>query len=72
MKNSEIINIAKQELDVVKVIASSVCQIKDEDVKAKIDYVLKYLDCDAYNDQARSGFRIFAQKLKELINEDSK
>jgi len=67
MSNGEILNLVKDEFSIVDVIGSTILRIKDEDTKARIDDLLRYMDCEAYNEHAREGFRIFAKRLKEIL-----
>ncbi|MBR4625822.1 MAG: hypothetical protein IKO56_09840 [Alphaproteobacteria bacterium] len=73
MKNEEIIEIVKQTCSiqdiVVGCIGTTLLRCKEEDFKRKIEQTLAYLDCEAYNDDARGGFRIFAKTLLSVINE---
>lgn len=73
MKNEEIIEIVKQTCNVqdllIGCIGNTLLRCKEEDFKKKIEKTLEYLDCDAYNDEARGGFRIFAKQLLSVINE---
>ena len=74
MKNEELLNILSKELNVqellVNYIGISVAKCKDVDFRKKIQSVLDYLDCDAYEDKVRNGFRIFAKELEKLLNYD--
>jgi len=67
MDNEEIKQFIVKNVKYEEHLSDIVCQIKDEDFQAKIQNVLKYLDCDAYNESAREGFRIFARHLLEVI-----
>lgn len=48
-------------------IGISVAKVKNVDFKKKIQNTLAYLDCDAYEDKVRNGFRIFAKELEKII-----
>lgn len=54
---------------IIESIGMTMAKVKDEDFKKKIEQTLAYLDCEAYNDEARGGFRIFAKQLLSVINE---
>lgn len=73
MKNEEIIEIVKQTCNIqdmlVGCIGNTLLRCKEEDFKKKIERTLAYLDCDAYPDDTRLGFRIFAKQLLKIINE---
>lgn len=71
MKNEELVGLLSKELNVqellVNCIGISVATCKDEDFKKKIQYTLSYLDCDAYEESVRRGFRIFAKELEKVL-----
>ena len=67
MSNGEILNLVKEEFNIVDAVGGTILRIKDEDTKARIDGLLRYMDCEAYNEHAREGFRIFAKRLKEIL-----
>ena len=73
MSNEEIIKIVNDTCSIQNIVVTCIGQTllrcKEEDFKKKVEYVLQYLDCDAYNDEARGGFRIFAKKLLSVIDE---
>lgn len=73
MKNEEIIKIVNETCSIQNIVVTCIGQTllrcKEEDFKRKIEQTLAYLDCDAYNDEARGGFRIFAKQLLSVINE---
>lgn len=54
---------------IIESIGMTMAKVKDEDFKKKIEQTLAYLDCEAYNDEARGGFRIFANQLLRIIDE---
>lgn len=68
MDNEEIKQFIVEKVKFEEYLSDIVCQIKDEDFQKKIQNVLKYLDCDVYNESTRSGFRIFARQLLEVIS----
>ena len=72
MRNEEIVNVVASMVNPAKLAAETTCQIKDEDFIKKIDSVLSYYDCEAYKDETREGFRIFASALKNLIQPNNK
>lgn len=47
------------------------CRLKDESFKQLIEKTLKYMDCDAYTDSARVGFRAFAKQLNTFMDEEN-
>ena len=73
MKNEEIVNILSKELNVQAMlfncIGISVAKVKDVDFRKKIQNTLAYLDCDAYDENVRHGFRIFAKELEKIIEQ---
>ena len=73
MKNEEIIKIVNETCSIQNIVVTCIGQTllrcKEEDFKKKIEQTLAYLDCDAYLDDARSGFRIFAKQLLKIIDE---
>lgn len=72
MSNEEIAKLVASMINPAKLAADTTCRIKDEDFIKKIDSVLSYYDCEAYKDETREGFRIFASALKNLIQPDNK
>lgn len=72
MGNEEIANLVASMVNPAKLAATTTCRIKDEDFIKKIDSILSYYDCEAYRDETREGFRIFASALKKLIQPDDK
>ena len=72
MNNEEIVNVVASMVNPAELAATTTCRIKDEDFIKKIDSVLSYYDCEAYKDETREGFRIFASALKNLIQSDNK
>lgn len=73
MKNEELVNILSKELNVqellVNCIGTAIAKCKDVDFKKKIQSILAYLDCDAYEEDVRVGFRIFAKELEKIIEQ---
>jgi len=73
MNNEELVNILSKELNVqamlVNCIGISVAKVKDVDFKKKIQNTLAYLDCGAYEEDVRMGFRIFAKELEKIIEQ---
>ena len=71
MKNEELVGLLSKELNVqellVNCIGISVAKCKDADFQSKIQSVLAYLDCDAYEENIRQGFRIFAKELEKAM-----
>lgn len=71
MTNEELVGLLSNEINVQKLIVNyignSVAKCKDEDFKKKIHYLLTYLDCGAYEENVRLGFRIFARELEKNI-----
>ena len=71
MKNEEFLNLLSKKLNVqellVQCIGISVAKCKDTDFQSKIQSVLAYLDCDAYEDSVRQGFRLFAKELEKAM-----
>jgi len=74
MTNEELINIILKELDVqamlVNCIGISVAKVKDVDFKKKIQNTLAYLDCNVYEEDVRMGFRIFANELEKVVENE--
>lgn len=73
MKNEEIIEIVKQTCNIqdllIGCIGNTLLRCKEEDFKKKVEQTLSYLDCDAYRDDTRIGFRVFAVHLINIIEE---
>lgn len=67
MDNEGIVKVVSELCNPIELVAKTTCKVKDEDFVKKIDYVLSTLDCDAYKDDARAGFRIFAKELKAIL-----
>jgi len=74
MKNEELVNILSKELNVqamlVNCIGISVAKVKDVDFKKKIQNTLAYLDCNVYEEDVRMGFRIFANELEKVVENE--
>lgn len=72
MTNEEIIKIVKQTCNIqdllIGCIGNTLLRCKEEDFKKKIEQTLLYLDCDAYRDDTRTGFRIFARELLNSLD----
>ena len=43
---------------------------KDEEFSKLVDDTLRFMDCDAYNDDARTAFRLFAKELVRKLNDE--
>ena len=74
MTNEEILKTVEREAEFLRVnmargIGEIVCKIKDDDFKKKIEDTLKYMDCEAYTNNCRTGFRLFAERLLKTLNE---
>lgn len=71
MNNQEIVEIFKKEClpQAASAIFTSLVKIKDADFKKRIEQTLSYLDCEAYDDNIRKGFRIFAREMINQIEE---
>lgn len=74
MTNEEILKNVEREAELLRVnmargIGEIVCEIKDDDFKKKIEDTLKYMDCEAYTNSCRTGFRLFAERLLKTLNE---
>ena len=74
MTNEEILKTVESGLELLRVdmargIGEIICKIKDDDFKKKIEDTLKYMDCEAYTNSCRTGFRLFAEHLLKTLNE---
>ena len=73
MTDEELVKLLSKELNVqellVNCIGISVAKCKNEDFRKKIQSILAYLDCDAYEENVRHGFRIFANELEKIIEQ---
>lgn len=74
MTNEELVNILSKELNVQAMIFNciglSMAKVKDVDFKKKIQNTLAYLDCDSYGEDVRLGFRIFANELEKVVENE--